>query len=52
MNSKGLAPHPNLTNWLEKEIELAVRNFLSLKIKQTFRNGAQVPPDKVTLASD
>ena len=24
MNSKGLAPHPNLTKWIEKGIEIAV----------------------------
>ncbi len=25
MNAKGLAPHPNLTRWLEKDIETVVK---------------------------
>jgi protoheme ferro-lyase len=34
MNSKGLAPHPNLTKWLEKGIELVIKNkFLSKNIE-------------------
>ena len=33
MNSKGLAPHPNLTNWLEKGIDLAIRNNFITKDK-------------------
>ena len=52
MNSKGLAPHPNLTNWLEKGIDLVIKNkFLS----QNKTNVSQLPlnpPPKVTLLSN
>jgi hypothetical protein len=33
MNLKGLASHPNFTNWLEKGIELAIRNIFITKDK-------------------
>ena len=52
MNSKGLAPHPNLTNWLEKGIELAIRNKFITKDKTDVSKWNTSPPDKVTLASD
>ena len=32
MNSKGLAPHPNLTRWLEKGIESVIKNNFSKQI--------------------
>ncbi|MBT7623086.1 MAG: hypothetical protein HN595_01005 [Flavobacteriaceae bacterium] len=52
MNSKGLAPHPNLTNWLEKGIDLAIRNNFITKDKTDVSQWNPSPPDKVTLASD
>ena len=52
MNSKGLAPHPNLTKWLEKGIELAIKNkFLYKKIADV-SHLAPIPPSEVTLVSD
>ena len=32
MNSKGLAPHPNLTRWLEQGIESVIKNNFSKQI--------------------
>jgi hypothetical protein len=52
INSKGLAPHPNLTNWLEKGIELAIRNNFITKDKTDVSQSNLSPPEKVTLASD
>ena len=52
MNSKGLAPHPNLTNWLEKGIDLAIRNNFITKDKTDVSQWNPSPPDKVNLASD
>ena len=52
MNSKGLAPHPNLTNCLEKGIELAIRNNFITKDKTDVSQWNQSLPAKVTLASD
>ena len=52
MNSKGLAPHPNLTNWLEKGIELVIRNKFITKNKKDISQWNPSPPEKVTLASD
>jgi|TARA_B110000438_G_scaffold140615_1_gene135785 protoheme ferro-lyase len=52
MNSKGLAPHPNLTNWLEKGIDFAIRNKFITKNKKDISQWNPGPPEKVTLASD
>ena len=52
MNSKGLAPHPNLTNWLEKGIDFAIRNKFITKNKKNISQWNPSPPEKVTLASD
>ena len=52
MNSKGLAPHPNLTHWLEKGVELAIKNNFSSTIKADVSHLAPIPPSKVTLVSD
>jgi sirohydrochlorin ferrochelatase len=52
MNSKGLAPHPNLTKWLEKGIQLAIKNNFLIKNIVDVSNLAPIPPSKVTLVSD
>ena len=52
MNSKGLAPHPNLTRWLEKGIELAIRDKFVTKDKTDVSQWNPSFPAKVTLASD
>ena len=52
MNSKGLAPHPNLTKWLEKGIELAIKNKFLYKNIADVSNWAPIPPSEVTLVSD
>ena len=66
MNSKGLAPHPNLTSWLKKGVDLVIKNkFLSHNktdisqlpsIPPRFPLVAPplplIPPPKVTLLSD
>jgi protoheme ferro-lyase len=52
MNSKGLAPHPNLTKWLEKGIELAIKNKFLYKNIADVSHWAPIPPSKVTLVSD
>ena len=44
MNSKGLAPQPNLTNWLEKGIELAIRNNFITKDKTYVSQWSPSPP--------
>ena len=44
INLKGLAPHPNLTNWLEKEIELAIRNNFITKDKTYVSQWSPSPP--------
>jgi protoheme ferro-lyase len=52
MNSKGLAPHPNLTHWLAKGINLAITNKFTNKDQTDFSQWNPIPPRKVTLASD
>ena len=44
INLKGLAPHPNLTKWLEKGIELAIRNNFITKDKTDVSQWSQSPP--------
>ena len=38
MNSKGLAPHPNLTRWLEKGIKSLIKNNFSQQIVSPNKN--------------
>jgi len=52
MNSKGLAPHPNLTNWLEKGIDLVIKNKILPQKKTNVSQLPLNPPPKVTLLSD
>jgi protoheme ferro-lyase len=52
MNSKGLAPHPNLTRWLEKGIDLAIKNKFLNKNIADISHLAPIPPSEVTLVSD
>ena len=52
MNSKGLAPHPNLTTWLEKGIELVIQNKFLSQNKTNVSKLPLDPPPKVTLLSD
>ena len=52
MNSKGLAPHPNLTNWLEKGIDLVIKNKILSQNKTNVSKLPLDPPAKVTLLSD
>ena len=52
MNSKGLAPHPNLTHWLAKGIELAIKNKFTPINKIDISKLTPNPPARVTLASD
>ena len=52
MNSKGLAPHPNLTNWLEKGIDLVIKNKFLSQNKTNVSKLPLDPPPKVTLLSD
>ena len=52
INSKGLAPHPNLTNWLEKGIDLVIKNKFLSKNKTNVSQFPLNPPPKVTLLSE
>jgi sirohydrochlorin ferrochelatase len=52
MNSKGLAPHPNLTHWLEKGVELAIKNKFLYKNIADVSQWTPTLPSKVTLVSD
>ena len=52
MNSKGLAPHPNLTTWLEKGIDLVIKNKILPQKKTNVSQLPLNPPPKVTLLSD
>ena len=52
MNSKGLAPHPNLTHWLAKGIDLAITNKFLNKDQKDVSQWNQNSPAKVILASD
>jgi hypothetical protein len=52
MNSKGLAPHPNLTDWLAKGIDLAITNKFLNKDQKDVSQWNQNSPARVTLASD
>ena len=42
MNSKGLAPHPNLTRWLEKGIQSVIKNNFSQQIKNPNTNNLNI----------
>ena len=52
MNSKGLAPHPNLTKWLAKGIDLAITNKFINKNQTDVSQWNPNFPGKVTLVSD
>ena len=52
MNSKGLAPHPNLTQWLAKGIDLAITNKFINKDQTDVSQWNPNFPTKVTLVSD
>lgn len=53
INEKGLAPHPNLTRWLEKGVARAIKNGFSPSTDKTIvSQNSQIPPaKKVALAS-
>ena len=42
MNSKGLAPHPNLTRWLEKGIKSVIKNNFSQQIVSPSTNNLNI----------
>ena len=42
MNSKGLAPHPNLTRWLEKGIKSVIKNNFSQQIVSPDTNNSNI----------
>ena len=42
MNSKGLAPHPNLTRWLEKGIKSVIKNNFSQQIASPNTNNLNI----------
>ena len=52
INSKGLAPHPNLTTWLKKGIDLVIKNKILSQNKTNVSQLPLDPPPKVTLLSD
>ena len=52
MGSKGLAPHPNLTLWLSKGIELVIKNKFSSENIADVSHWSPIPTSKVTLVSD
>ena len=52
LNSKGLAPHPNLTKWLSKGIELVIKNEFVNQNKTDVTHLIPTPPPKASLVSN
>ena len=50
MNGKGLAPHPNLTLWLEKGIESTLQHGFSLRLNTIQMSPGPSLPAKVSLS--